>query len=155
LNDADVNQVEDFVTGQSNDPDGLSVDVLNRKLYWINYNGDIGVKNLDGTGERILIAAVEGGTIKVIKDRIYYDEYIGSGDIRLKSASLDGTNVTTIAVGIGRVVYGIGYDPNEDKIYWGDRSTDVLMRANLDGSNPEAWFSSTSDTRGIVIGQKQ
>lgn len=155
LNDANVNQVEDFVTGQSNDPDGLSVDVLNRKLYWINYNGDIGVKNLDGTGERILIAAVEGGTIKVIKDRIYYDEYIGSGDIRLKSASLDGTNVTTIAVGIGRVVYGIGYDPNEDKIYWGDRSTDVLMRANLDGSNPEAWFSSTSDTRGIVIGQKQ
>jgi PKD repeat protein len=155
LNDANVNQVEDFVTGQSNDPDGLSVDVLNRKLYWINYNGDIGVKNLDGTGERILIAAVEGGTIKVIKDRIYYDEYIGSGDIRLKSAALDGTNVTTIAVGIGRVVYGIGYDPNEDKIYWGDRSTDVLMRANLDGSNPEAWFSSTGDTRGIVIGQKQ
>ncbi|MGK0324760.1 MAG: PKD repeat protein [Polaribacter sp.] len=155
LNDADVNQVENFVTGQSNDPDGLSVDVTNRKLYWINYNGDIGVKNLDGTGERILIAAVEGGTIKVIKDRIYYDEYIGSGDIRLKSASLDGTNVTTIAVGIGRVVYGIGYDPDEDKIYWGDRSTDVLMRANLDGSNPEAWFSSTSDTRGIVIGQKQ
>ncbi|MGK0447174.1 MAG: PKD repeat protein [Polaribacter sp.] len=155
LNDADVNQVENFVTGQSNDPDGLSVDVTNRKLYWINYNGDIGVKNLDGTGERILIAAVEGGTIKVIKDRIYYDEYIGSGDIRLKSASLDGTNVTTIAVGIGRVVYGIGYDPDEDKIYWGDRSTDVLMRANLDGSNPETWFSSTSDTRGIVIGQKQ
>jgi PKD repeat protein len=155
LNDADVNQVENFVTGQSNDPEGLSVDVPNRKLYWINYNGDIGVKNLDGTGERILIAAVEGGTIKVIKDRIYYDEYVGSGDIRLKSASLDGTNVTTIAVGIGRVVYGIGYDINEDKIYWGDRSTDVLMRANLDGSNPEAWFSSTSDTRGIVIGQKQ
>ena len=155
LNDANVNQVEDFITGQSNDPDGLSVDVVNRKLYWINYNGDIGIKNLDGTGEKILIAAVEGGTIKVIKDRIYYDEYIGSGDIRLKSASLEGTNVTTIAVGIGRVVYGIGYDPNEDKIYWGDRSTDMLMRANLDGSNPEAWFSSTADTRGIVIGQKQ
>lgn len=155
LTNSDVSQFEDFVTGQANDPDGLSIDAANRKLYWVNYNGDIGVKNLDGTGETILIAGIEGGTIKVIKDRIYYDEYIDSGDIRMKSAALDGTNVTTIAVGIGRVVYGIGYDPNEDKIYWGDRTTDVLMRANLDGSNPEAWFTSTGDTRGIVIGQKQ
>jgi PKD repeat protein len=155
LSNSDVTQMEDFVTGQSNDPDGLSIDAINRKLYWVNYNGDIGVKNLDGTGEAILISAIEGGTIKVIKDRIYYDEYVGSGDIRIKSAALDGTNVTTIATGIGRVVYGIGYDPDEDKIYWGDRSTDVLMRANLDGSNPEAWFTSTGDTRGIVIGQKQ
>lgn len=155
INDTDVSQVEDFVTGQSNDPDGLSIDVLNRRLYWINYNGDIGVKNLDGTGENILIVAVEGGTIKVIKNRIYYDEYVGSGDIRLKSAALDGTNITTIAVGIGKVIYGIGYDASEDKIYWGDRKTDILMRANLDGSNPEAWFTSISDTRGIVIGQKE
>jgi PKD repeat protein len=155
INDVDLTQKEDFVTGQSNDPDGLSVDAANRKLYWVNYNGDIGVKNLDGTGEAILIAGVEGGSIKVIKDRIYYDEYIGSGDIRLKSASLEGTNITTIAVGIGRVVYGIGYDSKENKIYWGDRATDILMRANLDGSDVEAWFSSLGDTRGIVIGKKE
>lgn len=155
LSNSDVAQMEDFVTNQPNEPNGLSIDAENRKLYWSNYSGDIGVKNLDGTAETILIAGVESGTLKVIKDRIYYDEYIGSGDIRIKSAALDGTNITTIAVGIGRVVYGIGYDPNEDKIYWGDRATDVIMRANLDGSNPETWFSSTADTRGIVIGKQQ
>lgn len=151
----DGTDVEDFVTGQSNDPEGLSIDPVNHKLYWINYNGGVWVKNLDGTGETELIPDIEGGSILVIGNRIYYDEYVGSGDIRLKSANLDGTNITTIAVGIGRVVYGLAYDANEQKIYWGDRSTDTMYRANLDGTNPEAWFASTGDTRGIVIGTEQ
>jgi PKD repeat protein len=153
IDDSDVSQVEDFVTGQSNDPDGLSIDLVNRKLYWVNYNGGVWVKNLDGTGESELIPVIEGGSILVIGDRIFYDEYVASGDVRLKSADLDGTNISTIAVNIGRVVYGIGYDANENKIYWGDRSTDVMMRANLDGSSPEAWFTHSADTRGIVIGE--
>jgi PKD repeat protein len=148
----DGTDVEDFVTGQPNDPDGVSIDFVNNKLYWINYNGGVWVKNLDGTGETELLPTVEGGSILVIGDRIYYDEYIGSGDIRLKSANLDGTNVTTIAVGIGRVVYGLAYDGNAQKIYWGDRSTDIMWRANLDGSNPQAWYTAAADTRGIVIG---
>ena len=153
INDTDVNQVEDFVTGQSNDPDGLSVDVVNRKLYWVNYNGGVWVKNLDGTGESELIPDIEGGSMLVVGDRIFYDEYVASGDIRLKSADLDGTNVATVAVNIGRVVYGLAYDSNANKIYWGDRSTDAMMRADLDGSNIETWFTHSADTRGIVIGE--
>jgi len=153
IDDSDVNQVEDFVTGQTNDPDGLSIDLVNRKLYWINYNGGVWVKNLDGTGEAELIPAIEGGSILVVGDKIFYDEYVASGDIRLKSANLDGTGISTLAVNIGRVVYGIGYDANDNKIYWGDRATDVIMRANLDGSSPEAWFTHSADTRGIVIGE--
>jgi PKD repeat protein len=153
INDTDVNQVEDFVTGQSNDPDGLSVDVVNRKLYWVNYNGGVWVKNLDGTGETELIPDIEGGSMLVVGDRIFYDAYVASGDIRLKSANLDGTNVATVAVNIGRVVYGLAYDSNANKIYWGDRSTDAMMRADLDGSNTETWFTHSADTRGIVIGE--
>jgi len=154
IDNTDVAQKEDFVTGQSNDPDGLSIDPVNRKLYWVNYNGGVWVKNLDGTGETLLIPDVEGGSILVVNDRIYYDEYVESGDIRIKSANLDGTNISTFAVGIGRVVYGIAYEPDGQKIYWGDRDTDTLWRANLDGTNPEAWFESTGDTRGVVIGKK-
>lgn len=153
IDDTDVNQVETFVTGQTNDPDGLSIDLVNRKLYWVNYNGGVWVKNLDGTGESELIPAIEGGSILVVGDKIYYDEYVASGDIRLKSANLDGTGISTLAVNIGRVVYGIGYDVNDNKIYWGDRATDVMMRANLDGSSPEVWFTHSADTRGIVIGE--
>lgn len=154
IDNTDVSQKEDFVTGQPNDPDGLDIDLVNRKLYWVNYNGGLWVKNLDGTGQTELFPTVEGGSLKVIENRIYYDEYIGSGDIRLKSANLDGTGVSTIAVGIGRVVYGIAYDPESQKIYWGNRATDEMMRANLDGSNPEVFYQANGDPRGIVIGKR-
>ncbi len=155
MNNTDVNQKEDFVTGQPNDPDGLDIDLVNRKLYWVNYNGGVWVKNLDGTGQVQLLPTVEGGSLKVIGNRIYYDEYIASGDIRLKSANFDGTGVSTIAVGIGRVIYGIAYDAENQKVYWGDRATDKMMRANLDGSSPEVFYSASGDTRGIVIGIQQ
>lgn len=150
----DINQKADFVTGQANDPEGVAINAATRKLYWVNYNGGLWSKNLDGTGEKLIIPDVEGGSILVINDRIYYDEYVASGDIRLKSAALDGTGVSTLAVGIGRVIYGIAYDASEEKIYWGDRGTDTMMRADLNGSNAEAWYVATADTRGIIIGNK-
>lgn len=152
----DVSQHEDFVTGQSNDPDGISIDPVNRKLYWVNYDGGVWVKGLDGSGESELIPGPEGGSMLVVGDRIYYDEYVDSGDVRLKSASLDGTDITTLATGISRVVYGIAYDPDEDKIYWVDRDLGTIMRANLDGSSPEPWYVNEDvSPRGIVIGVNQ
>ena len=91
----------------------------------------------------------------VVGDRIYYDEYVGSGDVRIKSANLDGTGITTIAVGVSRVVYGLAYDPYGQKIYWGDRRVNNMMRANLDGSQAEIYYTGTAGTNGIVIGKKQ
>ncbi len=155
LSSNDLTQIEDFVTGQANDPDGLAIDLVNRKLYWINYDGGVWSKNLDGTGEKEIIAGVEGASIMVVGDRIYYDEYVASGDIRIKSANLDGTGVTTIAVGISRVVYGLAYDPYGQKIYWGDRRANNMMRANLDGSEAEIYYAAAAGTNGIVIGKRQ
>lgn len=150
-----LTQKEDFVTGQANDPDGLAIDLVNRKLYWINYDGGVWSKNLDGTGEKEIIPGIEGASIMVVGDRIYYDEYVGSGDIRIKSAALDGTGITTIAVGISRVVYGLAYDPYGQKIYWGDRRAFTMMRSNLDGSEAEIYYQATAGTNGIVIGKRQ
>lgn len=152
LGSTDLNAKEDFATGQPNDPEGLSIHAPSAKLYWVNYDGGVWSKNLDGSSETLIIPDIESGSITVINDRIYYDDYIGSGDIRIKSAALDGTNITTIATGIGRLVYGIGYDASANKIYWGDRTTKAMWRANLDGSNSELYYQATSDTRGIVIG---
>ena len=154
LGNTDLSQKEDFVTGQANDPDGLAIDLVNRKLYWINYDGGVWSKNLDGTGEKVILPDVEGASIMVVGDRIYYDEYVASGDIRIKSANLDGTGVTTIAVGISRVVYGLAYDPYGQKIYWGDRRAYNMMRANLDGSEAEIYYATTAGTNGIVIGKR-
>ncbi|WP_417371135.1 PKD domain-containing protein [Gelidibacter japonicus] len=154
LSSTDLSQVEDFVTGQANDPDGLAIDLVNRKLYWINYDGGVWSKNLDGTGETEIIPGVEGASIIVVGNRIYYDEYVASGDIRIKSANLDGTGITTIAVGVSRVVYGLAYDPHEEKIYWGDRRAYTMMRANLDGSDAEIYYQGTAGISGIVIGKR-
>ncbi|WP_323027460.1 PKD domain-containing protein [Gelidibacter japonicus] len=154
LSSTDLSQVEDFVTGQANDPDGLAIDLVNRKLYWINYDGGVWSKNLDGTGETEIIPGVEGASIIVVGNRIYYDEYVASGDIRIKSANLDGTGITTIAVGVSRVVYGLAYDPYGEKLYWGDRRAYTMMRANLDGSDAEIYYQGTAGISGIVIGKK-
>ena len=155
IGNSDVNQKEDFVTGQPNDPDGISINAVNRTLYWINYNGGVWRKNLDGSGETELLPMVDGGSILVVKDRIYYDQYVASGDIHLKSANLDGTGVAVLATAISRVVYALAYEPSQQKIYWGDRNFGTIMRANLDGSDAEPWYvAAGSSPRGIVFGKK-
>jgi sugar lactone lactonase YvrE len=155
----DVNQKEDFATGQSLlDPEGPAVDAINHKLYWTNYEdgGGIWVKNLDGTGEAQLLTGVAGGSTLVVGDRIFFDQFVATGDIHLKSANLDGSAVSTITTGITKVVFGIGYEPDGKKIYWGDRIAGKIMRANPDGSGIETWFTGTgSSPRGIVFGRKK
>ncbi|MBK6448331.1 MAG: PKD domain-containing protein [Saprospiraceae bacterium] len=155
LTNSDEHQIEDFVTGQANDPEDVAIDALNRTLYWINYNGGIWMKNLDGSGEKEIIPLVEGGSILVVGNRIYFDFYNGSGDIQIKSADLDGGNIAVLATGITRIVYGLDYEPSGKKIYWGDRNAGTIRRANLDGSNAEAWYvAAGSSPRGIVFGKQ-
>ncbi|MFN0034488.1 MAG: PKD domain-containing protein [Saprospiraceae bacterium] len=155
ISSTDVGQKEDFVTGQANDPDGVSIDAVNRVLYWVNYNGGVWKKNLDGTGETELIPGVEGGSILVVGNRIFYDQYIGAGDIHLKSANLDGSGVAVLATGITRVVYALAYEPSGNKIYWGDRNIGTIMRANLDGSEAEPWYVDVNvRPRGLAFGKK-
>lgn len=156
LDNTDKGQYEDFVTGQPNDPEGIAIDPVSRKLFWNNYDGGVWSKKLDGTGQTEIIPGGQGGgSIIVVGNRIYFDEYIASGDIYLKSANLDGTGIATIATGITRLVYGLAYEPEEGKIYWVDRNNGKIMRANLDGSSPEAWYTDENiGPRGISIGKK-
>ena len=153
---ANVNDAENFVTGQANDPEGVSVDAVNKKLYWTNYDGGLWSINLDGTAKTELIADVEGGSTLVVDNRVYFDYYVASGDINLKSANLDGTGMGTITTGISKVVFGIGYEPTGKKIYWGDRSVGKIMRANTDGTGIETWYTKEgSSPHGIVFGKKK
>ena len=155
LNSTDVNQLEDFVTGQANDPDGVAIDHSTRTLFWVNYNGGVWRKNLDGGAEAEIIPLVEGGSITVAGDRIYFDQYIASGDIHLKSANFDGSGIAVLATGISRVVYALAFEPDAQMIYWGDRNLGTIMRANPDGSGANPFYvSDGSSPRGIVFGEK-
>ncbi len=156
ISNTDVNQKEDFVTGQINDPEGVSIDPVHSKVYWTNYDGGVWMKNLDGTDETEIIPDVEGGSTLVIGDRLYYDQWIATGDIYLKSANLDGSGISTLITGITKVVFGLAYEPDSSRIYWGDRSAGKIMRSGLDGSGIEPWYESTgSSPRGIVFGKKK
>lgn len=154
LTTTDPNLREDFVTGQANDPDGICIDPVGRTMFWVNYNGGVWKKNLDGTGESEIIPGVEGGSLIVVNDRIYFDQYIGTGDIHLKSANLDGSNIAVLATGITRVVYALAYEKTGNKIYWGDRNNGTIMRANTDGSGVETWYMDANiGPRGISFGK--
>jgi PKD repeat protein len=156
LSSLDVSQKEDFVTGQVNDPEGVSIDPVNNKLYWVNYNGGLWSKNLDGTGESEIIPLVEGGSTLVIANRLFFDQYIAAGDIQIKSSNLDGSAISTVSTGISKVVFGLAYDPAGARIYFGDRTPGKIMRSGLDGSSPEAWYTSSgANPRGIVFGKKK
>ena len=156
ISNPDVNQKEDFVTGQANDPEGVSIDPISNTLYWTNYNGGLWSKKLDGTGEAEIIPLIEGGSTLVIGDRVYFDQYVGTGDIHLKSANLDGSGISSLTTGISRVVFGLGFDPKGNKIYWGDRTPGKIMRSNTDGTGIETWYQSAgSSPRGIVFGKEK
>ncbi len=156
LDDTNVNQKEDFISGQSNDPEGMAIDAVHKRLYWINYDGGLWSVNLDGSDQRELIPDAEGGSILVIGDRIFFDYYNGSKDIHIKSADLDGGNVQTLSTGNSRVVYGIAYDKSTNMIYWGDRNADSIKRSSLDGSTQEVWFKKDGlNPRGLVFGIKR
>ena len=53
-------------------------------------------------------------------------------------------------------MYGLGYEPSTDKIYYGDRNTGTIKRCNTDGSGNEVFYSAAgSSPRGIVFGKKK
>lgn len=149
-------EVEDFVTGQTNDPEGVSIDPVNNKLYWVCYDGGLWSINLDGTAKTQLSATPEGGSTLVVGNKLFFDQWIATGDIHIKSSDLDGLNVGTITTGISKIVFGLTYEPTTNKIYWGNRSAGKIMRANLDGSGVETWFGKEgSSPRGICFGKKK
>ncbi|MEJ1237248.1 PKD domain-containing protein [Chryseolinea sp. T2] len=156
MTNTDVNQFDEFVTGHSaDDPEGMAIDPVSRTMFWNNYNGNVWTKKLDGTGEKLLITNGGGGSIIVVGSKIYFDDYVASGDIQLRNANFDGTGIATVATSITRVVYGLGYDKNGQKIYWVDRNLNKISRSNLDGTSTETWLSTSSSPRGIAIGKKK
>lgn len=90
----------------------------------------------------------------IVGSRIFYDVYVASGDIHIKSANLDGTGIATVTTGISRVVFALAHDAVNSKIYWGDRTPQLIKRSNLDGSGAETWCTGKS-ARGLVIGKEE
>jgi hypothetical protein len=148
-----IDASEPFVTDQE-DPEGLSIDPVGKRLFWNTYEGGVWVMNLDGTGTASeIIPGQGGGSMLVVGDRIYFDVLDANDVSSLKSADLKGENITTITSGMGDRIYGVAYDGYSNKLYWADRDAERIMRANPDGTDPEPWY--TGYVQGLAFGKKK
>ncbi|MEZ5065383.1 MAG: hypothetical protein R3B81_11670 [bacterium] len=130
--DLDGAFVETVISGVTN-PAGLAIDAVAGKVYWSNVAvGPIHRADLDGTNVELVVPAfghVRNLAIDPVGGKLYFT---GQDNTKLQRANLDGTDVETLATGFNP--RGIALDPAAGKVYW---ASDVIRRANLDGSDPE------------------
>ncbi len=151
--DLDGANVEDLITGLSNDPLDLAVDVSGGKIYWTYRYGEIKIRraDFDGTNVEDLITVTGRSrpveiAIDVSGGKMYwFDE----GQDKIQCANLDGTDIKNIA---SEVWDGdIALDVSGGKIYWADYYEDKIQRANLDGTNAEDVVIGLTDLSGIAL----
>ncbi|MBT1688984.1 PKD domain-containing protein [Dawidia soli] len=153
LDDDDVSAFEEFATDQ-NDPEGVSVDPVTKRLYWNTYTGGVWRQDLNGTTATLTVPGDGGGSMLVVGDRIYFDTRdVALGTSQLVSTKMDGSGRSIVTAGMGDRIYGIAFDGIENKLYWADRDSDRIMRANVDGTESEPWYTGMS-VQGLAVGKE-
>ena len=156
----DGTNMESLVDGWNSD---LVLDVVNRKLYWVNYSDvpkahQIMRANFDGSDIETIIELPYSGPwwisnltdMGVVDGKLYWIEMpnqqhdIPQNRFRIQRANLDGSNVETIRVE-SNFVSRTAFDVEGRKIYWivGFSRPHEIWRMNLDGSNVEKVMTSS------------
>jgi hypothetical protein len=135
------------------DPKDVAVDPVQQQLYWVNQEG-VHQTNLDGSGQvRIVDISIRPAVYDVAVDPlggwVYWSSYERPGDppAQIQRSRFDGTDVETLMQGLDAEHYlPIALDPLDAKLYWFDRSTSRIRRANLDASEPEDFLQLTTES---------
>jgi hypothetical protein len=121
------------------------------KLYWIG--GGIQRINLDGTGWETIIPgpldAEQGMAVDPIGHKVYWSE---RDTDRIQRANFDGSGIETVLTGVVQPRH-LALDIGSNKIYWaqsGDRSSNVVERAKLNGTNIET-LETGSRPSGVAL----
>ena len=160
--------IEDLVTTGLKSPHGIALDVSGGKMYWADEGTDkIQRANLNGTNIEDLVTTGVlfplGLALDVSNGKMYWTDVHTN---KIQRANLNGTNIEDLVttglespLGIALDVSG-GPTPPKDLtpttttqsyIYWTDRLTDKIQRANLDGTNIEDLVTGLSDPEGIAL----
>lgn len=118
----------------------LVFDQVNEQVFLTNdkwaYTGGVFRMNIDGSNLIEIVSGTDGGGIVVDPENdrlIYYDWEQG-----MCLNNLDGTNeVVFDTSNQGAQAWGIAIDLDAGKVYYGDRNSGTIKRANLDGSGVE------------------
>lgn len=157
----DGSGIEDLISSYGTD---ISLDLINNKMYWIDYQGRMNISraNLDGSGMEVLLeSGVDalyspfGLALDVSRGHMYWSE-LDEGSI--KRANLDGSGITGIISGLN-MPENIVIDSIRQHIYWVDQTLGSIWRANLDGSGMGrfiylGWDSNPADLAIDVVGGK-
>jgi len=134
-------------------PVHMAFDPATQIIYFTNdkydFSGGVYRVNLDGTGLTLLVSGTDGGAIAIDTEggKIYYADY----EKGICMANLDGTGEVVINTAVqNRFVWGMALNKPEGKLYWGNRQSNVIVRANLDGSTPEN-FATTVNPHGMTL----
>ena len=161
----DGTNVETLVSGLIKNPDYITLDVTERKMYWsmAGYTDDtneskIQRANLDGTNVEDVIPSLQfglpGGVALAVGDgKIYWTNWGFPEGIQC--ANLDGSNVQTL-VNTDDNPWDIALDAAGGKVYWtlGPISIDghgKIQRANLDGTDVETLVWGLDSPRYIAL----
>jgi DNA-binding beta-propeller fold protein YncE len=140
------------VLSTSGSPQGVAVDSVAGKIYWLEDLGGVHRANVDGSGSELLVSGTGGVAIAldVSSDKIYWADVFVDGLIH--RSNLDGT-FAEIIVPTGADREGLALDLTHGKVYWTNRAQTLqsIERANLDGSNVESVVLGLDDPRGIQL----
>lgn len=155
-----VDNVTDYQTlidEQTDDPEGMTMDFANNKIYWVTYDGGLWSMNAGGTNAQEIIPDVLGAAVLVVGDKLYYHSYnLDTEAHNLKVSDLNGGQINTISSGMDGDIYGLIYEPEAQKIYWTDQRRGSIVRSNLDGSEVETFFQDqTLRLYGLALGKFQ
>jgi len=95
----------------------ISLDMVNNRLYWTDsYYNKVCSANLDGSDRRILYSSVKpyGVDVDAVHNKVFW-----TGDGKVFSASLDGTNVQQLYSGMWWST-AVTVDAETEKLFWND-----------------------------------
>lgn len=108
------------------------------QIFIMDYSDGIisqfGVSNPGGMSTFMDVAGFAGVGIAYdsIHEKIYFSDFEETGEGKIWSVNLDGTDLEAIVTGLEEP-YGVAVDAEGGKVYWGDIGS--IFSANLDGSN--------------------
>jgi DNA-binding beta-propeller fold protein YncE len=129
-------------------PEGLAVDPVAGKLFWIyDTSGPTALycSDLDGSNVQPVVANLGQQGVHLSLDRLRRKIYMahgsgfGGANDEIQVVDYDGNNLTDLITKIAppAALGAIVVDPFGCKLYWGDVGNDKVIRADLDGSDPE------------------
>lgn len=121
---------------------GLAYDEVNDKIYFSDFEvavqGNIWRMNPDGSGLQAIVTGISdpyGIALDVPGGKIYWTDDAGN----ISRANLDGSNPQIGIVNInGGQMRAIALDQDNNTMYYYEVNSEILYKANMDGTNPVA-----------------